>query len=274
MLFEGYCKNKGIEFENVNSVSPYEDSTLFCPAGMQKYKGEFKDLSIIGKTICNIQPCIRLNDMEEIGDGTHLLYFNMIGLFSFRGMTVKQTIDFWVEFITQTLKLELDYVTIHPDKMEDWINYYDSVEVRPDEECIWSDGEMGGYCTEFYVDGIEIGNIVNTNGDSIDVGFGYERLEQLYFKTQPKSRGDVLKETTLKIIDSGYRPSHNGQGYVLKKLLRTLVLEGLEIEHEYFYSEKTRQEKLVLRYNKLKDKHKGKSKEWWFDTHGIDLDLM
>ena len=34
--------------------------------------------------------------------------------------------------------------------------------VRIDNECLWSDGNIGGYCTEFYKNDIEIGNIVNT----------------------------------------------------------------------------------------------------------------
>jgi hypothetical protein len=38
---------------------------------------------------------------------------------------------------------------------------------------------MGGYCTEFYHNGVEIGNIVNTMDKFIDVGFGYSRLDAI-----------------------------------------------------------------------------------------------
>jgi len=57
------------------SVKSYDETTLFCPAGMQQFKSKFSDLNYKG-TLSNIQPCIRLNDIDEIGDGTHLLYFN------------------------------------------------------------------------------------------------------------------------------------------------------------------------------------------------------
>ena len=40
--------------------------------------------------------------------------------------------------------------------------------------------------------------------------------------------------------------------------------------------EKQRQDKVIKRYNK--DKHKAKyqdkSKEWWFDTMGVDIDFI
>ena len=67
---------------------------------MQQFKSKFKDLEYKG-TISNIQSCLRLNDIEEIGDGSHLLYFNMIGFFSFREWTVPQTIKYWMGFLNQ-----------------------------------------------------------------------------------------------------------------------------------------------------------------------------
>ena len=38
---------------------------------------------------------------------------------------------------------------------------------------------MGCYCTEFYHDDIEIGNIVNTMDKFIDVGFGFSRINDI-----------------------------------------------------------------------------------------------
>ena len=239
---------------------------------MQQFKPLFKDLNY-SDTISNIQSCLRLNDLEEIGDGTHLLYFNMIGLFSFRQLTVPQTIDLWIEFLDR-IGLKPDYVTIHPEKPE-WKEYYQkhNLEVRLDNECIWSDGEIGGYCTEFYINDIEIGNIVNTLEDCIDVGFGLERLE-LVLSGVSKTKEEILIETVQKIIQCGIKPGNTKQGYILKKLLRICYESGINLEHEYFQEEKLRQEKVLQKWNRLKDKHKDKSKEWWWDTHGIDLDLF
>ena len=244
---------------------------------MQKYKTLFKDPTYKG-TITNSQSCLRLNDLEEIGDGHHSLAFDMLGLFSFNEMTVKQSIDFWMEFLN-TLGLKPDCVTIHPDKPE-WKEFYIeyNVEIRFDEGCIWSDGSkdsISSYCTEFYIKDIEVGNIVNPYGTSIDCGFGKDRL-QLILDGKEKTREDVLKETIMKIIKSGYFPTYNKQGSILRKLLRICYLEGIIIEHQFYQDEITRQEKIIEKYNRLKDKPKfqNKDKTWWFNTVGIDLDLI
>lgn len=239
---------------------------------MQQFKSKYKDLNC-KDTLSNIQSCLRLNDICEIGDGSHLLYFNMIGLFSFRQLTIPETIDLWMEFL-ERIGIVPDYVTIHPDK-EDWKTYYDKyqVEVRYDNDCIWSDGDIGGYCTEFYKDEIEIGNIVNTLEDSIDCGFGLERLEMIVNKTF-KSKNDIIVETILKIIDSGVTPTYNKQGSILRKLLRICYIENIFIDHPFYEMELIRQEKIKSKYNRLKKKHHDKSKEWWWNTMGIDIDNL
>ena len=257
-----------------DNVRSYDETTLFCPAGMQQFKPLFKTTSHKG-TISNIQSCLRLNDLDEIGDGSHLLYFNMIGLFSFRELTVQDTIHFWMEFL-QKINCIPDYITIHPDKPE-WQDFYSNynIEIRYDEGCIWSDGDIGGYCTEFYKDGIEIGNIVNPLGTCIDVGFGLDRIVMV-LTGEPKSKEETLRETVMKIIDSGFTPTYNKQGSLLRKLLRICYLEKIEINHQFYRDEIIRQEKIVNKYNRMKQnpKFKDKDKQWWFNTLGIDIDLI
>jgi alanyl-tRNA synthetase len=270
--YKSYCEENNINFKIDGNIKSYDETTLFCPAGMQQFKSFFKDENHKG-TISNIQSCLRLNDIDEIGDGTHLLYFNMIGFFSFRDLSVPQAIDYWMGFLKR-IGITPDYITIHPDKPE-WSKFYDKygVEVRLDEECIWSDGEIGGYCTEFYKDDIEIGNIVNPLGTCIDVGFGLERIEMVLNNT-PKSKEDTLKETVFKMIESGFTPGNNKQGYILKKLLRLCHKNDVVIDHNFYRDEVVRQKKILVKWERLKDKHKDKPKEWWWDTHGIDLDLI
>ena len=197
----------------------------------------------------------------------------MIGFFSFREWSVPQTIKYWMEFLRQ-IGIKPDYVTIHPDKPE-WSEYYKDydIEIKFDEGCIWSDGEIGGYCTEFYKDGIEIGNIVNPLGTCIDCGWGLERIEMI-LNNERKSKEETLRSTIFKIIYSGFSPSYNKQGYILRKLLRICYLNSIFIDHVFYQQEIERQEKILIKYNRLKSKHKSKSKSWWFETHGIDIDLI
>ena len=273
-LYENFCFLKGIPFKLDDSVKSYDDTTLFCPAGMQQFKDKFKNPD--NTTIANIQSCIRLNDLEEIGDGTHMLHFRMIGLFSFGKMTLNEAVDFWVEFIKDFLGIKIDYVTIHPDKFDTWKWLYErhKIPIKLDSECIWSDGEMGGYCTEFYHDDVEIGNIVNTMDKFIDVGFGFSRINDIINGKNELTKNDILIDAINKIIEAGFKPGPQKQGYVLRRLLRQLYKGGGSIEHPFFTKEVERQEKAKVRYERLKIKHRDKPKEWWFDTHGIDLDEM
>lgn len=245
-LFEQYCATKGIEYNLEDKVSPYNDSTLFCPAGMQKHIQKFKDTSYKG-TEANIQPCIRMNDFHEIGDMTHLLYFNMVGLFSFREYTVGDAIDFWMEFLVKYLNLRIDYVTIHPDRKE-WASLYgkwlDKQQIRYTNECVWGDGDIGGYCTEFFINDIEIGNIVNPLGDCIDCGFGLERID-LIVNNRTINKKVTLINTAKMIISSGYYPSNTKQGYVLRKILREIYKNGWSFDHEYFNSEVKNSRKII-----------------------------
>jgi alanyl-tRNA synthetase len=274
-LYQDYCSLNGIPFKLDTNVKSYDNTTLFCPAGMQQFKDKFKDNNYTD-TIANVQTCIRMNDFNEIGDGTHLLAFNMVGLFSFREYSIKNAIDFWMEFLTVTLELKLDYVTVHPDVYDTWKEYYTeyNIEVKSTTECYWTDGEIGGYCTEFFINDVEIGNIVNPLGDCIDVGFGLERLDMFVNGEKEHTKEEVLKNTINILIDSGFVPSPRMQGYVLRKLLRELYVIGGTMEHQIFKDEIDRQEKLKTKYLTLKEKHKDKPKEWWLDTHGIDLDFV
>ena len=80
----------------------------------------------------------------------------------------------------------------------------------------------------------------------------------------------------MKIIDSGFKPTYTKQGSILRKLLRICYLEKIEIPHQFYKDEIDRQEKIIRRYNtmKLNPKFKDKDKEWWFNTIGLDLDLL
>lgn len=271
--YQDFCLSKGIDFTRIESVRPHDDTTLFCSAGMQQYKPLFSDPSYIG-TVANSQACLRMGDLDEIGDGTHFLHFTMLGLFSFREMTVSDAIDFWIEFLG-TLGLVPDHVTIHPDRLDQWTPLYRGrLPVVSDAECVWSDGSISGYCTEFYKNGIEIGNIVNPLGTCIDVGFGAERLDMIVNGTPPDDALATLRETVMKVVESGYQPGNKEQGYVLRKLLRRIHMMGGTLDHPYFEQEVERQQRLRSKYLRLRNKHPAMSPEWWFDTHGIDVSDM
>lgn len=241
---------------------------------MQKHKKKFTDTEP-SHTLSDIQHCVRLNDIDEIGDGTHYIDFKMLGLFSFNNMTVQNAVDFWMEFCTH-IGVIPDTVTIHPDKSE-WVELYSKYDVTVlfDEECIWSDGNIGGYCTEFYKDGIEIGNIVNTLGKHIDCGFGLERLENLSNSDQNYNSEHVLVRTINLLIESSILPSNTKHGYILRKLIRKSVIDGIKlpnnnvVEKEYKRIEKIRKD--IPRWVR---RNPDKDDTFFWDTYGISLEEM
>lgn len=79
-------------FANAGSVNvppgrlvPENDSTtLFTGSGMQPMVPYLLgEPHPIGNDISNIQPCIRTGDIDEVGDETHLTYFEMVGRWEF-----------------------------------------------------------------------------------------------------------------------------------------------------------------------------------------------
>lgn len=239
---------------------------------MQQFKPLFKDSSY-QNTFTNIQKCLRLNDLDEVGDGTHRLTFEMIGLFSFRQWSLQQGVDFMMEFL-QRLDLVPDYVTIHPDKINQWQYLYEkySVIIKPDEGCIWSDGSIGGYCTEFYINDVEIGNIVNPLENCLDIGFGLERLLLVSNSLPQQSRLSLIEETCLDLINSGVVMGDYKEGYILKKLVTISVQLGSVITHPYFQRVRSFQISNYLNYlrHKKKPRHQDKGPEYWLNSFGID----
>lgn len=270
--YKNFFENKKIIFDIHNSVISPDDSTLFTTSGMQQYKKLFTDVLYKG-TFSNVQKCLRLNDLDEIGDGTHHLVFDMLGFFSFREYTVKQTIDLMMEFCL-SINIKPDYVTIHPDKINDWEEYYSEyeVEIRLDKECLWSDGNIGGYCTEFYKDDIEIGNIVNTLGTCIDVGFGLQRLEMVLGIDSRQTRLETLENASMTLINSGVEVSHYGRGYVLKKLITECVMGGSNISNLQFDKIRNNQIEIYKNYLRLSNRksNQDKSDEYWLSTMGYN----
>lgn len=273
-MYGKFCQDNKLSFNTNASVLSPDHTTLFCTSGMHHFKKQFSDLSYYN-TNSNIQSCLRLNDLDEIGDGTHYLVFHMLGLFSFRQWSVPKTIDFWMSFL-ESIDLLPHHVTIHPDKMDEWKSFYSNynVEIKEDLECVWKDGSIGGYCTEFYHNDVEIGNIVNTLGTCIDVGFGGERILNLKGLLPTSTTVEILTETIQSLLNDSVVLSNNQHGYILKKLITLLIYNRGYLDHPYYFQLFNQQKEKWQFYlsNYQKDKFKTKSNSWWLDTHGINLD--
>lgn len=254
---------------------PPDDSTLFTTSGMQKHKNHFRDTSTAGRTIADVQRCLRLNDLAEIDDDRHHLVFHMMGLFSFRDWSIERGLSFWYGYL-KSLNVPLTHVTVHPDRMEEWSALHKpyGLPVVADPECRWSDGGISGYCTEFFVGEIEVGNIVNPLGTCLDVGFGLERLEQVTGAPRNLTGTERLLYTLDVLEDSGVLPGAKGQAYVMRRLMRTLRERGAHSDNPLWEREANRYAKQVALYERLKKHNQDQDETWWWSTHGIVLSEM
>ncbi|MCL1929722.1 alanine--tRNA ligase [Candidatus Saccharibacteria bacterium] len=110
-----YMKQRGYQCADVAPLVLTDDpTTLFTGSGMQPMipylLGESHP---IGQLLVNSQPCIRTQDMEEVGDNRHTTFFEMLGDWSLNGFDKKQQIEWLFEFLTKTLGLDPErlYVT-------------------------------------------------------------------------------------------------------------------------------------------------------------------
>jgi alanyl-tRNA synthetase len=267
--FERHCRRAGLPFTREPGVRSWDETTLFCPAGMQQFKPLFAD-ETVRATRANVQPCLRLTDLDTVGDGTHLLRFDMLGLFSLRDWSVERAVDFWMEWMAE-VGVRPDWATVPPERADAWesIHRRHGLDVRVDADCVWSDGEIGGFCTEFFRDGVEIGNIVNPLGICIDAGFGLERI-LLLLGEPPPPRLRLIEEAVVAVLETGTKPGATGRGYVLRRLLRLLAKAGSTLDRPELEAERRRQARLHERYARLAGRHPDKPRHWWIETHGID----
>lgn len=266
------------------NVIPTDNSTLFICSGMQELKPRFSNPD--GSVHSSLQSCIRTNDLEEIGDGTHLSSFEMIGNFSFGGVEYRESCKMWLEIVLE-LGIVPDYITHHPScprHKEIWEALGQTVLESLD--CEWSDGNIGGYCTEMFKDGVEIGNLVNTSGSMTDVGFGLERLLMLVEDKKRVDETSVFDHNLNPIVRDHVRTldllwkndvglGARGKEYITRLLVRKCLsfylLERFR-DYEffsYFEGEETKRENAFNSAKGSVRKHRNKDYAWWKQAFGL-----
>jgi alanyl-tRNA synthetase len=202
--FRAYMEAHGHRWASSSPLLPDDPSVLFTTAGMQQFKPYYTDPKLaLAPSMASIQKCVRTGDIDEVGDESHLTFFEMLGNFSFGGYFKREAIAYAHEFITSEMGLTIDYVTVFKgeegvpadDESEAiWISLDPSIVVKKAGRAdnFWGPTGDEGPCgptTEIYVDGIEVWNVVfnqyfqKKDGtleplavSGIDTGMGLERL--------------------------------------------------------------------------------------------------
>lgn len=228
--FLEFFEKKGHKIVPSSSLIPDDPSVLFTTAGMQQFKKYFtgeldpvKDFN--SKNIVSVQKCFRTSDIDEVGDDSHLTFFEMLGNFSFGGYFKEEAIKYAHEFITKELKLPIDYVSVFAGDKEvpadaESEKIWKSLGVKDirkagREDNFWGPTGSEGPCgptSEVYVRGVEVWNLVfneyysdkqeklsplKTKG--IDTGMGLERLAMVVQNKKTIFETDIF-ESLLKLL--------------------------------------------------------------------------
>jgi alanyl-tRNA synthetase len=228
-----FFESKGHKIISSSSLIPDDPSVLLTTAGMQQFKKYFtgeldaeKDFGT--KNVCSVQKCFRTSDIDEVGDKTHLTFFQMMGHFSFGDYFKKETIAWTFQILTDIFKINPDRITARvfegsetvpfdKESFEIWSEFIPEERIKkgPKEDNFWGPvGNEGpcGACNEVYVDGVEVATLVfvEYNKDSggnfellkqkgVDVGWGLERLVAMFNGKESVFETDIFEKISEKI---------------------------------------------------------------------------
>lgn len=194
-----------------SSLIPDDPSVLLTTAGMQQFKSYYtgdadpvKDFGSLNTA--SIQKSFRTSDIDEVGDETHLTFFEMLGNFSFGGYFKfkEETIKLAYEFITKVMGLSISFVTVFEGEPEIgvpkdeeseavWKSLDPNLEVREQGmgDVFWGPTGSSGPCgptTEIYV----------KNAAGQDVEIWNCVFNQFYF---PGSREELISGVSGKKLE-------------------------------------------------------------------------
>ncbi len=108
--FIQFFEEKGHAVIPSASILPENDPTvLFTTAGMHPLVPYLMgEVHPSGKRLTNFQKCIRTGDIDEVGDNSHLTFFEMLGNWSLGDFFKKEAIEWSHEFLTGEQWLNID----------------------------------------------------------------------------------------------------------------------------------------------------------------------
>jgi len=199
-----FVSKQHVEIPSSNLVPENDPTTLFISAGMHPLVpyllGQPHPL---GKRLTDVQKCIRTGDIDEVGDGFHHTFFEMLGNWSLGDYFKTEMIPWSFEFLTKVLNLDINSLEV-TCFAGDANSPKDEISAATWEKCgipknkikflsdnWWGPAGTTGPCgpdSEMFFNGLEIWNDVfmeyNKNSDgsftklqqqNVDTGMGVER---------------------------------------------------------------------------------------------------
>ncbi len=171
--YVAFFLSKGHKQISGKSLIPENDPTvLFTTAGMHPLVPYILgEPHPAGARLCNYQKCIRTGDIDEVGDPSHLTFFEMLGNWSLGDYFKQEAIEFSFEFLTspQWLGFPKDLLSVTVFKGDDlvppdeeaakiWMNLglpQSRIHFLPREDNWWGPAGQTGPCgpdTEMFID--------------------------------------------------------------------------------------------------------------------------
>jgi alanyl-tRNA synthetase len=197
------------------------NKTLFNVAGMQPLVPYLLgEKHPEGKRLASSQKCVRTLDIDEVGDNTHLTFFEMLGNWSLGDYFKKESIAWSFEFLTSKEEgLGLDpnrlYVTVFAgnenaprdeEAANVWKEFVPENRIYYLEENWWSAGEDGpaGPDTEMFYDFTgELGDMTHEEflaaDDRQDIVEVWNNVFMIYLQEKGKVVGDLPQKN----VDTG-----------------------------------------------------------------------
>ena len=108
---EFYIERGHVDVGAVSLVSDGSTGVMFNVAGMQPLMpyllGQKHPL---GTRLCNVQGCVRTNDIESVGDKSHVTFFEMMGSWSLGDYFKKERCQWSYELLTQVFGFDADHL--------------------------------------------------------------------------------------------------------------------------------------------------------------------
>ncbi len=314
-IYTNYFIKKGHQYLKSASIVPENQTTLFTTAGVQPLipyliLGEKHPM---GNRLTSFQKCLRLTDIDNIGDSYHHTFFEMLGNWSLGDYFKNESIDMSFEFLTQELGLDINRLAVSVfagikgipqdvETAEKWMslgiskeriaflgtddNWWPTITETgpcgPDTEIFYWRDETTPAPTFFNPNDnrwIEIWNNVfiqyyrdeNMNlkelaNKNVDTGMGFERVTSVLNKTNDNYESPIFRplircvelasgkkyeeETNkrdMRIISDHIRaitmicsddknifPSNKDRGYILRRLIRRILISTKKLEINNF----------------------------------------
>ena len=124
LYIEFFEKRNHKRISSASLIPENDPSVLFTTAGMHPLVpyllGETHPL---GKRLVDCQKCLRTGDIDEVGDASHLTFFEMMGNWSLGDYFKQESITMSHEFLTQVLGIPQEKIFVTVFKGDDTIPY-------------------------------------------------------------------------------------------------------------------------------------------------------